>query len=319
MAKSLAEYIDWLDERPGLVWPQPPAVKPLKATPFLKPLPGIRALTWELYGTLLRIDTGRLHLLHPQPLRMQIALQKTIEEFNFWNSMSRKPGQPWEYLLRQYTEVVENLQLTTKADKGDVPHIDAAQVWEKLIERLTRNEYEWDRGLYGDLDELAHKVAYFFHSSLQGVAAADGVVDLQQRLLHAGIRQGLLADAHSFSVAQTVRAFRRLGSIAAIGDVVSPGCQFLSCTVHARKPSPSLYRHAVEQFGRMGIGPSEVLHVTHRLEDDLVAAKQAGLRTALVVADANCTQVDKDAVRDPASRPDRLLTNLAQLPEVLGI
>ena len=28
---------------------------------------------------------------------MQIALQKTIEEFKMWHSMSRKPGQPWDH------------------------------------------------------------------------------------------------------------------------------------------------------------------------------------------------------------------------------
>lgn len=319
MAKSLAEYIALLDDRPGLVWPQPPAVRPLKATPSLAPLPGIRAVTFSLYGTLLRIDTGELHIVHPQSLRMQIALQKTIEEFKFWGSMTRKPGQPWEYFLRQYTELVENARLAATARKGDVPEIDVVDVWDKLIERLERNEYQWDRGLYGERRDLALKVAYFFHANLQGVAPASNALLLLDHLRAGGLRAGLICDAQPFSVAQMLRAFGSVRKLASLGDVLVPPLVVASFQVGARHPSGSLWRAAVQSVSEAGLEPSQVLHVSHRLEAELVPARQFGFRTALVASDENCTRVDKTTLRDPERKPDRLVTDLLQVRQLAGI
>src|SRR5947207_11420204 len=46
----------------------------------LKPLAGIKAVTWGVYGTLLTISEGRLLFLHPDPLCMEVALDKTRSE-----------------------------------------------------------------------------------------------------------------------------------------------------------------------------------------------------------------------------------------------
>ena len=105
MGLSLREYATWLHER-QLLWPAAPQTEPAKATPYLAPLPGIKAVTWNVYGTLLTIADGQLLLQHPQAIRMQIAMEKTIQEFNMWGSMTRRPGQPWEYFLPKYNTAV---------------------------------------------------------------------------------------------------------------------------------------------------------------------------------------------------------------------
>jgi hypothetical protein len=87
MAKTLAEYAEWLETR-DLIWPTPPKLIPVQAQASISPIKGIRAVTWNVYGTLLRIADGQLLHIPSQPLRLQVALEKTIEEFNMWNSIS---------------------------------------------------------------------------------------------------------------------------------------------------------------------------------------------------------------------------------------
>lgn len=319
MAKSLQEYLDWLEGRPELIWPKPPAPRPLKATPFLKPLPGLKAVTWSVYGTLLTISDGRLLHVHPQQLRMQIALEKTIEEFNMWQSMSRKPGQPWEYMLQQYTRIVKELEMVPTKKKGDSKEIDSGRAWRKWLERLGRKEYQYDAGFYGDHEDLAVKVAYFFHANLQGVAAAEDACDALQLAASAGLRQGLLADAQPFTLVQLLSALRKQKPGVTIGGLLHPECLVLSHQLGIRTPSPSLYAHAASQYQRLGIDAAAVLHVSHRLKDDLAAAKEQGFKTALYASDANCCQVDPADLRDPQTKPDRLLTNLKQIGEILDI
>lgn len=316
---TLSEYIEYLDQRRELIWPEPPGPVPMKAKSYLKPMQGIRAVVWSLYGTLLRIDSGRLHHLHPQKLRLEIAIEKTIHEFQLWQSMDRKPGKPWESLLPIYQKHVEEALLRGTKRKGDFPAVDSAGVWLKIIERLQKNEYKFDQKKYGDAAGLAEKMAYFFHANMQGVSAADGVVPLLRRLMQAGLRQGLIDDGQSFSIPQMLRAFQQQDRLATLADVISLDCIVLSHQIHLRKPSLSLFEKGVEQLAAHRILPKQVLYITHRLTDDLAAARSVGFRTALVVADATCTQVDSAEVNLPENRPDRLLTDLNQVAHILEV
>jgi hypothetical protein len=105
--------------------------------------------------------------LSAQQIRMQVALEKTIQEFNMWQSMTRKSGAPWEHLFTQYKDLVAEMQLTVPAKKGDIGQVSSTKLWRKLISRLEQKEYEYDVDFYGDPDEHAEKVAFFFHSCLQ--------------------------------------------------------------------------------------------------------------------------------------------------------
>ncbi|MBT4865539.1 MAG: HAD hydrolase-like protein [Planctomycetaceae bacterium] len=317
MPQTLQEYADWLDNR-NLIWPKLPAPVQPKATPSLKPLRGIRAVTWSLYGTLLRIADGRLLQHHPQQFRMQVALEKTIEEFNMWHSMSRKPGAPWEYMLTQYTGVLEKQQMRGTKRKGDFPEVDSSDVWRTLIERLVKNEYTWDESMYGDLDDLSLKVAYFFHMRLQGVEVAEHAVSALNAIDSANVAQALLADAQPFSLVQMLRAFRQVGTLPPSTLFGADGMT-LSYRLGVRKPSKSIYRHALQQFQQQGISPQEVLHVGARLGDDLAEAKRHGMKTVLFAGDAESVQAGKDDIKNPETRPDRLMTDLNQIGQILGI
>jgi len=319
MAKSLSEYIEWLDNRPQLLWPKPPLPAPLEATPYLKPLPEMRAVCWCIYGTLLNIQGGRLYHVHPQDVRMQIALQKTIDEFAMWHSMTRKPGQPWESMLPQYAAVVEELRMAATKRKGDASEVDSSKVWFKIIDRLLRNEYPYDADLYGTPEELALKVAYFFHAMLQGVGMPPATITTLRRLNQAGLRQGLLDDAQPFTLKQLQYAIQKVDPSVSLGSLVSPDCVALSFQFGMKKPSETLFAIAAAQYRRLGIDPQQVLYVSHRLADDLAVAKRHSFRTALYAGDAGACQVDAADLRDPALKPDRLITDVTQIVEILGV
>ncbi len=318
MAKTLSEYLDLLDERKDLIFPKAPRSKPIKATPSIKPLPDTKVVLWSVYGTLLAIDSGRLLHQHPQELRMQIALQKTIEEFKMWFSMSRKPGQPWVYMLQQYSSLVEEQRMISTTHKGDTREVDSAIVWAKLIERLQRNEYNWDESYYGGIDALAAKVAYYFHAMLQGTEAFPGAAETLARLPQAGIRQGLLDDAQQFTLAQLVRAMRKQGGEGNLAALFAPELSGLSYQLEVRKPSPSLYATMASRCAARGFEPGQVLYLTNRLTDDLGMAKQVGFKTGLMVVDESCTTLSSADLKNPEYRPDRLLTDLRQVLEIVG-
>src|SRR5262245_50082863 len=108
MSLTLEEYASYLDSR-DVTWPAAPPIERVKARPHLKRLPKVRAVSWSIYGTLLSIAGGELYFEHPHQLMMELALEKTVQEFKMWGSMSRKPGQPSEYMGQLFKNALSEL------------------------------------------------------------------------------------------------------------------------------------------------------------------------------------------------------------------
>ena len=317
MAKTLLEYADWLAER-KLPWPAAPKPEPAKATPYLKPLTGIKAVTWNVYGTLLRIADGELLFQHPQAIRMEVALDKTIHEFNMWNSMTRKPGKPWEYMQQKYLHALDEQQMASSGRKGEPVEVNSAKLWLKLIGMLDKKDYQYDTSLYGDLDGLSEKVAYFFHSSLQGVEAAPQALATLSALSAGGFRQALFADAQPFTIVQLVLALREQGPVPSPDSLFNSPLHTLSYLEGVRKPARTMFLRAMDRFNKLGLEPAQVLYVSTRVRDDLALAKSLGMRTALYAAEKLSLQADPEDMKDSHMKPDRLLTDLAQVRDLVG-
>lgn len=318
MSKSLAEYAEWLAER-NLRWPAPPKFEPVRAQPYLKPLPGIKAVAWDVYGTLLRISDGELLFQHPQAMRMEVALDKTLQEFNLWHSMSRKPGAPWEYLQTLYLRAYDDLRLAGSGRKGDLTEIDSAKLWRKVLDKLNLEEFTYDESFYGDLDELSEKMAYFFHAALQGVEAASGALAVLTELSQAGFVCGVVADGQCFTRVQMLRALGQQGTLPPAEALWNSRAVVLSHVEGVRKPSRSLYVRAIERFQNLGIAPEQVLYVGARLREDLTMAKAAGFRTVLYAGDKVSLRASLADLRDPAVKPDRMITELLQFRDILSL
>jgi hypothetical protein len=54
------------------------------------------------------------------------------------------------------------------------------------------------------------------------------------------------------------------------------------------------------------------------LQLDLIPAKRLGMKTALFAGDRASLQATPEQLKDPASRPDVMLTELQQIAEVVG-
>jgi FMN phosphatase YigB (HAD superfamily) len=313
MPLSLEQYADYLDTRSDLPWPAAPSITPVKARPHLVRLPEIRAVLWNVYGTLLAIPLGELLFEHPQAFIMSNALDKTIHEFKMWASMSRKPGQPSDYMLEIYKQIL----LENKSGPAGERFPDAAsdRLWEIILKRLLQKDYKFDTNFFGALNEYSRKVAYFFHASLQGTACYPGAAEAVRHLSASGVVQGLLGEGQCFTEVQVARGLRAQDASLSPpwGDNVT-----LSYECRGRKPSERLFRLALERLQARDITPGEVLHLGCRIKEDIVPARRLGMKTALFAGDKASLQATQEQLKDANSRPDILLTELTQLLDVIG-
>lgn len=317
MPLSLEQYAAWLDGRHDLPWPAPPAPDPPKARSHLKKLRGVRAILWNVYGTLLAIPLGDLVFEHPTPFVMTTALEKTIAEFKMWFSMSRKPGAPSEYMSQIYRSLLDEQRLAPSPGEK-FPEILSERIWEGVLKKLMAKEYSFDAGFYGSINEYSRKIAYFFHASLQGTAAFPGAAKTVAALAESGLVQGLCGNGQSFTAVQLQRGIERDRPGFSLAAVIPESLQVLSHSIRGRKPSERLFERALELLAEKGIEPGETLHVGSNLARDIHPAKKLGMRTALFAGDRASLDAPQDQLNVRGAKPDVLITELRQLIEVVA-
>jgi FMN phosphatase YigB (HAD superfamily) len=315
MPLTLEQYANYLDSR-GATWPAVPPTKRPKARPHVVALPDIRVVTWSIYGTLLTISGGELLFEHPQQFVMDLALDKTVQEFKMWGSMSRKPGQPADYLRQLYTKALTDLRMVPSRGEK-FPEIRAERVWEDILKKLLQKEYKFDAGFYGSLNEYSRKIAFFFHASLQGTACYEGAAETLQRLHEYRLQQGIISDGQCFTLVQLQRGLATQDARARVDELFGADLRALSFDQGARKPSERLYQHLLDVSAASGVAPHQVLHVGSRITHDVVPAKRLGMRAALFAGDKGSLQASVEELKEPASRPDVLVTELRQIIDVV--
>jgi FMN phosphatase YigB (HAD superfamily) len=315
MALTLEQYASYLDSR-DLPWPAPPKAEPVRAKAHLRRLSGIRAVLWNVYGTLLAIPGGELWFEHPQPFVMKVALDKVVQEFKMWQAMPRKAVAPGEYLGELYRrELLGQRSFPPKGERH--PEVASDRVWAEVVKKLMPKDYRWDASVYGSLNEFGQKLAYFFHASLQGTAGYPGAAEALGLVKRAGLAQGLLADGQCFTPLQLQRGLSAQDPDVRLDDLLGEGPRVLSYQVWARKPSPTPFRKALRALGEQGIEPGEVLYVGSSLPRDVAPARRARMQTALFAGDRASLQATPAEMKAAAGRPDVLLPELSQLAEVI--
>jgi hypothetical protein len=316
MPLTLEQYASYLDTRRDLSWPAPPVPNPPKARPHLVRLSEVRCVLWNVYGTLLVIPGGEIWFEHPNDFIMNVALEKTIQEFKMWTSMSRKPGQPAAYMQQIYKQVFVEHKSAPAGER--FPEILSDQLWVAVVKKLIQKDYKFDVGFFGALNELGEKIAYFFHTSLQQTKCYDGAAVAMTHIAEKGLSQGLFGDGQCFTRVQLQRGLTEQRPDCNLDRLLTEGLTFLSYDQRGRKPSERLWRQVMAALTNRRVEASRVLHVSSRIEKDLMTARRLGMKTALFAGDRESLQATPEQLKDPVSRPDVLLTDLSQIAEVVG-
>jgi len=232
-----------------------------------------------------------------------------------WGSMSRKPGQPSEYMGELYQRALDQLRLAPSPGEK-FPEISTEKIWDDIVKKLQQKDYKFDGGFFGGIDDFVKKIALFFHASMQGTVLFPGGAKALEHIRSCGVKHGLLADAQCFTLAQLGRALAAEGA-GAVDDAFDRTLRALSYDVGGRKPSERLFKHFLTAAQRQGIEPVQVLHIGSRIIEDIAPAKKLGMRTALFAGDKESLQATPEQLKDAATRPDLLLTDLSQLADVI--
>jgi putative hydrolase of the HAD superfamily len=205
--------------------------------------PNIRALVFDLYGTLLVAPAGGVK---PDP-QADPLLTAILNRFGF--SASASPS----------TDLHAAMLRHHAAAKVPHPEIDLRVLWWEIL------------GASPDLDlePLVLAIEETWHPS----APMPGAWEVIRQLAASRLPLGLLSNAQANS----------LGSLGPIAPLFAADLTVLSYQHGIAKPSPELFSLLVERLAARGIGPAETLFVGNDPLQDIVPASSAGFLTAQFV------------------------------------
>lgn len=288
-----------LIDRIRTLYGTPLAPEPTALAPELAPLDGIKAVLFDIYGTLLISASGDIGLVSDASDRLELGelLASAGLEVPSADAASRDGGA----LIRAAIEAEHE---RARGRGIDYPEVDILAIWEQVLGEL---------GLQ-PTPEQVHRIALEHEGRSNIVWPMPGLAETLAELRAAGLVLGIVSNAQ-FYTPLILEAF--LGhSPAGLG--LDPECSAWSYRLGVAKPSLAIYRPALAGLQQAhGIRPEQTLYLGNDRRNDIWPAGQLGLRTALFAGDARSLRLREQDHRLDGVKPDRVVTELAQIPGLI--
>lgn len=300
METSFANSIKLLLDKTNTLHPIPTDVEEI--TP---PLEGIRAVVFDIYGTLLISASGDIDQAGLSIHNISAALHQSGYQIIAQNS-----GDALSELLDQFTRTVKKHQDIRRNESTPFPEIDIRKVWyevirfavhEKIINETVASNFEY--------------FVFVFETLSNRVYPMPGFLSIIEHFHAQSIPLGIVSNAQ-FYTPYIMNHF--LGNDLR-EDRIPPfdaDISVFSYRLGKGKPDNYLYRQLIPAFEKKyNLKPQEVLYVGNDMLKDVYAAQQSGFKTVLFAGDKRSLRMREEQVK--ATQPDAIVTHLINLKNIV--
>ncbi len=280
---------------------RPLAPVPTGVAPRLVAMPNVRAVLFDVYGTLVISASGDVGTA--TGTNRATALAGAFDELGLALRCAPADG------VDRLNETIAAHHAAARQRGIESPEVDIVQIWREVYEAIGGGGDGAPPA--GDVDFQRLAVAY--EVRVNPVWPMPNVVECLTALRDGGRRLGIISNAQFF----TLEMFPALmgGSVEQLG--FDPGWQYYSYQHGEAKPSQHLYRLAADRLAREGIAAADVLYIGNDRRNDVWPAAAVGFRTALFAGDARSLRLREDDARLVDVEPDAVVTDHDQVADLL--
>lgn len=277
---------------------------PTDQPPRLRPLPGLKAALFDIYGTLLISGTGDIGAAAGLP--RDDAFRSALGEVGLelaeaaGEEAARSPSG-----VDILVDTIEQFHEQLRRSGIEYPEVEIRQVWRRVVQRLVDAGRLPPRAARADCERLA--VAY--EARVNPCWPMPRAGQCLARLRRLGLRLGIISNAQFYTLELLPLALGR--SLDDLG--FEPDLQYYSFRCGHAKPSRTLFDRAVERLAGRGIEPGETLYVGNDMLNDILPAHEVGFCTAWFAGDRRSMRRREGDPRVAGIEPDVVVTDLADL------
>ncbi len=284
---------------------QPLAPEPTSVAAELRPLPGIRSVLFDIYGTLLVSgsgDIGTVMASSPTAAALQAALGAAGCTGNLTGAGRRGVQLLADHIRRAHEE--------RRSAGVEYPEVEIREIWTSVLADLLCEKLLADAAA----PATVAYVAIEYECRVNPVWPMPGLRSLLGTLQDRRLVLGIVSNAQ-FYTPLLLGSFFAAPPEAAGFD---PDLCAWSYRVLEAKPSANLFQPVMARLSsRHGIKPPETIYVGNDMLNDMWPAHALGMKTAFFAGDKRSYRARGDDPRCAGFRPDVVLTDLAQLLDVL--
>ncbi|MDR1173484.1 MAG: HAD family hydrolase [Puniceicoccales bacterium] len=280
----------------SLLQPIEAVASPIK--PKLKKLSDIRAVIFDVYGTLFATKSAHSSLSE-SGIQSDTTIVEALEESDF---------DVFEHdanLSNLYMEHVRAHYDIRRAEGIAYPEINICDVWQDFL-----NELFIGGIIDGDLTERSiRRVIMCYECKINPVWPAKKSLEFIRNLQDNDICAGIIATGQFYT--PKIMEILYQNSLETLGFKQSL-CLW-SYEYKHRKPSSLLFNMCKERLQVLGIDPQEALYVGNDMFNDIVPARKVGFKTALFTGNANSTRLHEDIAECVKTKPTIIFNDFDQL------
>jgi len=278
--------------------------RPAGVRPRLLKLEDIRAVLFDVYGTLFISGSGDVGTDAPAGRASAFAAALRAGGFTGVTPAVHRRG---PILLR---DAILRAHNTSRARGIRHPEVRIDRLWTRMLRSLVAKRQLRGRVTRAAISRTAVTYECLINPTWPMPAAADVLKALGARKL----KLGLVSNAQFFTPllfdALLRRSPRELGFVSRL-------CIW-SFQHGQGKPSPRLLSIALQRLKRHhGVQPRQVVYIGNDMLKDIQPAVELGCRTVLFAGDRRSLRLHKDTAAGQL-RPDAIITRLDQLLRILG-
>ncbi len=281
---------------------RPLAPLPASCAERLRPLPNIRAVFFDVYGTLFISGSGDIGVAVAQGDASVLA--EALADAGIEGDAGARG-------MEFFFERIEAAHAKRRVEGIGFPEVDIRAIWREVLDRLRDEGHIRCAASEDQIDSLA--VAY--ECRVNPVWPMPDAAATLRALRERGIALGIVSNAQFF----TPLLFEALldGSLEEHG--FAPDLCIYSFEMLEAKPSAALHEKAATAlWARHGLAPQHALYLGNDMLNDILPASRAGFNTALFAGDRRSLRLRKDDARCADVQPTVTLTRLAQLPDLIA-
>lgn len=270
--------------------------------PKLKELRGIRAVVFDVYGTLFISAAGDISIA--QASTQESIMRSVFEAEGFsLNGSAKNICELFLDHLRSHKDI-------KKSQGIEYPEVDICEVWQDFVDELLA--YEVIEGTVSAL--VIKKLAIQYECRANPVWPMPRVIQTLESLLDKEASLALISNAQFY----TPMLFSALLENTPSDLGISEECSVWSYKEGHGKPSTELFERSVQKFmEEENTPPESILYVGNDMLNDILPAGKVGFKTALFAGDKRSLRLREDHPLCPKIKPDLIITALEQLPECI--
>lgn len=267
----------------------------------LQPLHGVRAVLFDIYGTLLISASGDIDA--DSAMDQSAAFREAVEGLNVPLDVSGSDA------VETLVSLIREQHAMRRSQGIEYPEVDIREIWRTALRR-----WHADGRLGCAIDDVdVERLAVAYEMRVNPVWPMPDALACLEHLRDNGYTLGVVSNAQFYTpvVVETLmdRSWLDLG--------FHPSLQFYSYQRGCAKPGLDLYEDAAGMLDKIGISPNETVYVGNDMLNDILPAQTVGFRGILFAGDRRSLRQREDDARTASIKPAAVVTQLSQLADVV--